>query len=112
MTTSKSNSSWSGTSRRKNREIIRCSCGDICPIYVSRTPENPGRKFRGCPNYQDEDGGCGHFKWVDEEEDEFRAFKKQLNLQHKDIESVMLLKLIVGLLVSILVCLVAVVIKM
>nr|KAJ0216030.1 hypothetical protein LSAT_V11C300141200 [Lactuca sativa] len=93
MTTSKSNSSWSGTSRRKNREIIRCSCGDICPIY-------------------DEDGGCGHFKWVDEEEDEFRAFKKQLNLQHKDIESVMLLKLIVGLLVSILVCLVVVVIKM
>ncbi|KAL7590948.1 hypothetical protein Lser_V15G32566 [Lactuca serriola] len=111
MTTSKSNSSWSGTSRRKNREIIRCSCGDICPIYVSCTPENPGRKFRGCPNYQDEDGGCGHFKWVDEEEDEFRTFKKQLNLQHKDIESVMLLKLIVGLLVSILVCLVVVVIK-
>ncbi|CAI9281010.1 unnamed protein product [Lactuca saligna] len=127
MTTLKSNSSWSSTSRRKNKEIIhpvyqtnkagwsntsrrknkeitRCSCGDICLIFVSRTSENSGRK--------DEDGGCGHFKWVDEEEEEFRAFKKQSNLQHSNIESVMLLKLIVGLLVSILVCLVVVVIKM
>ena len=52
MTTSKSNSSWSGTSRRKNREISRYSCGDVCPIYVSCTPENPGRKFHGYLNYQ------------------------------------------------------------
>ncbi|CAH1423424.1 unnamed protein product [Lactuca virosa] len=63
-----------------------------------------------CPNYQYEDGVCGHFKRVDEEE--FKAFEKQLNLEHRDIEYVMLLKLIVGRLVSILVCLVVVVIKM
>ncbi|KAL4583936.1 hypothetical protein LXL04_008522 [Taraxacum kok-saghyz] len=46
----------------------RCGCSDVCPISIFRTPDNPGRKFRGCHNYKDPDGGCSYFKWLDEED--------------------------------------------
>nr|KAJ0213641.1 hypothetical protein LSAT_V11C400183480 [Lactuca sativa] len=56
--------------------VIRCDCGDVCGVSISRTPDNPGRKFWGRPNYQGcsnfpkrnvEGGNCGFFKWADEE---------------------------------------------
>nr|KAJ0216143.1 hypothetical protein LSAT_V11C300101920 [Lactuca sativa] len=83
--------------------MLRTGCKRVyqLPLHYSRLfhPHflTPFTKRRS----RDEDGGCDHFKWVYEEE-EFRAFKKQLNLQHRDTESVTLLRLIVGLLVSIL----------
>ncbi|MED6140416.1 hypothetical protein PIB30_092997 [Stylosanthes scabra] len=40
-------------------------------LKVSRTKENPGRRFWGCANYQVKEG-CNYFVWADsiyEEED-------------------------------------------
>nr|KAJ0214984.1 hypothetical protein LSAT_V11C300122560 [Lactuca sativa] len=65
MTTSSSRSSFNGGTRMRNKKVIRCNCGDVCGVSVSRTPDNPGRKFWGCPNYQE--ATVVFFKWADEE---------------------------------------------
>nr|KAJ0198556.1 hypothetical protein LSAT_V11C700387740 [Lactuca sativa] len=36
-------------------KLVKCYCGDVCYVVVSRTPDNPGRKFWGCPNLKQED---------------------------------------------------------
>ncbi|KAL4571088.1 hypothetical protein LXL04_017838 [Taraxacum kok-saghyz] len=62
-------SSFSG-SRKRNRKVRICACGDVCGLSISGTPWNPGREFWGCPNYQVEGRNCGYFKWVDEDDEE------------------------------------------
>ncbi|PKI51502.1 hypothetical protein CRG98_028062 [Punica granatum] len=41
-----------------------CSCGLQVQQKVSRTANNPGRRFVGCSRYR-ENGGCGYFRWID-----------------------------------------------
>ncbi|KAL4577331.1 hypothetical protein LXL04_013439 [Taraxacum kok-saghyz] len=108
-TMTQSSSSFVGKSSCRMKER-RCDCGDLCRISVSRTSDNPGRKFRGCPNYKDPDGGCGYFKWLDED-DFVSSNNKWCRTQQRNTVT-MLLTLIVGLLMAILICLVIVVIKM
>ncbi|KAL4576601.1 hypothetical protein LXL04_012697 [Taraxacum kok-saghyz] len=108
-TMTQSSSSFVGKSSCRMKER-RCDYGDLCRISVSRTSDNPGRKFRGCPNYKDPDGGCGYFKWLDED-DFVSSDNKWCRTQQMNTVT-MLLTLIVGLLMAILICLVIVVIKM
>ncbi|OWM90695.1 hypothetical protein CDL15_Pgr021000 [Punica granatum] len=41
-----------------------CRCGLRLQQKISRTANNPGRRFVGCPRYRD-NGGCGYFSWID-----------------------------------------------
>ncbi|KAL4554080.1 hypothetical protein LXL04_038132 [Taraxacum kok-saghyz] len=109
MTTSRSTARFEGSSKVKNRER-RCTCGDVCHIAVSRTHDNPGRKFRACPNFRDPDGGCGFFKWLDEED--FNPSMSQIDIPEQRDTLTLLVALIVGLLMAMLLCLVLIVLKM
>jgi len=43
-----------------------CPAGHgTCFVLTSNTEKNPGRRFYRCP-LRDNQGGCGHFEWVDE----------------------------------------------
>ncbi|XP_023736850.1 uncharacterized protein LOC111884764 [Lactuca sativa] len=105
MTTSSSRSSFNGGTRMRNKKVIRCDCGDVCGVSVSRTPDNPGRKFWGCPNYQVEGGNCVFFKWADGE------LGQNMEMCHTE-EIKPLSEVIIGLLVAISLMLGIVVIKM
>nr|KAJ0218107.1 hypothetical protein LSAT_V11C300144070 [Lactuca sativa] len=61
MPTSSAKSSSNSHSRFNKKIEVKCWCEDLCPVFVSRTPENPGNKFLGG------EGGCGFFRWVDDE---------------------------------------------
>ncbi|CAA7031458.1 unnamed protein product [Microthlaspi erraticum] len=51
---------------------IHCRCGGgLCQIKVSKTQENPGRKFYKCPAARD----CTFFKWCDKVTDEDIKFR-------------------------------------
>nr|KAJ0217021.1 hypothetical protein LSAT_V11C300120280 [Lactuca sativa] len=65
MPTSSAKSSSNVNSRFKKKIEVKCWCEDLCPVFVSCSPENPGKKFWWCPNYKQE-GGCGFFRWVDD----------------------------------------------
>ncbi|KAL4589178.1 hypothetical protein LXL04_002083 [Taraxacum kok-saghyz] len=39
-------------SRNRWSEDLRCDCGEPATFSISRTNENPGRSFKGCPNFQ------------------------------------------------------------
>nr|KAJ0220333.1 hypothetical protein LSAT_V11C200077230 [Lactuca sativa] len=67
MPTSSTKSSSNVNSRFKKKIEVKCWCEDLCNVFVSRTPKNPGKKFWGCPNYKEE-GGCGFFRCVVDEE--------------------------------------------
>ncbi|OWM71052.1 hypothetical protein CDL15_Pgr011179 [Punica granatum] len=41
-----------------------CRCGLRLQQKISRTVNNPGRIFFGCPRYRD-NRGCGYFRWID-----------------------------------------------
>ncbi|CAH1426733.1 unnamed protein product [Lactuca virosa] len=47
MPTSSAKSSSNVNSRFKKKIEVKCWCEDLCPVFVSRTPENPGKKFWG-----------------------------------------------------------------
>ncbi|KAL4592101.1 hypothetical protein LXL04_005085 [Taraxacum kok-saghyz] len=51
----------------KNRwsEDLLCKCDRPATFSISITEDNPGRKFRGCPNYQDKYNKCDFFLWLD-----------------------------------------------
>ncbi|XP_028802414.1 uncharacterized protein LOC114757506 [Neltuma alba] len=53
-------------SREDNYEppMRYCHHGLVAPRWTAWTDNNPGRRFYGCPNY-DQDGGCGYFSWHD-----------------------------------------------
>ncbi|GER25411.1 GRF zinc finger family protein [Striga asiatica] len=40
-----------------------CRCNKKTKVWTSWTPANPGRRFRGCEDW--EDGGCDFFAWED-----------------------------------------------
>ncbi|CAI9303767.1 unnamed protein product [Lactuca saligna] len=48
-----------------NRLRKRCYCGDPVGRWTSLTPLNLGRRFIGCPNYQNGLKDCKYFRWVD-----------------------------------------------
>ncbi|RYR39984.1 hypothetical protein Ahy_A09g045631 [Arachis hypogaea] len=65
---SKNNSNGRNYSNRKiqtrHKNGVFCNCGLRTMIKYSTTPENPGRPFHGCPNY--EFGvHCNFFRWAD-----------------------------------------------
>ncbi|KAI8566008.1 hypothetical protein RHMOL_Rhmol02G0005800 [Rhododendron molle] len=41
-----------------------CRCGEKAPLRTSKTNANPGRRFLGCVNYE-ENNACKFFIWVD-----------------------------------------------
>ncbi|KAL4578700.1 hypothetical protein LXL04_014829 [Taraxacum kok-saghyz] len=47
----------------KNRwsKDLRCECDEPATFSISRTGENSGRKFRGCPYFKK----CDFFLWLD-----------------------------------------------
>ncbi|KAL4580896.1 hypothetical protein LXL04_017102 [Taraxacum kok-saghyz] len=51
----------------KNRwiEDLRYECDEPATFSISKTDENPGRKFRGCPNFKDKYKKCEFFLWLD-----------------------------------------------
>ncbi|QHO21105.1 uncharacterized protein DS421_11g343770 [Arachis hypogaea] len=44
----------------------KCLCDLYAIISISRTPENPGRLFFGCPLYKEKLPHCKFFAWVDQ----------------------------------------------
>ncbi|XP_050878664.1 uncharacterized protein LOC127082470 [Lathyrus oleraceus] len=42
--------------------LPRCGCNETMKLFVSKSIENPGRKFWKCRNYMN---GCGLFLWDD-----------------------------------------------
>ncbi|CAH1452794.1 unnamed protein product [Lactuca virosa] len=107
MATSSSNSATSRITK-----LVKCYCGDVCYVAVSRTSDNPGRKFWGCPNFK-ESSRCRFFKWVDEcgnksiqQEDELMGLMKIV------AELMGLMKIVAGLLMFNAIMLVIVVLKM
>ncbi|KAL4557828.1 hypothetical protein LXL04_036022 [Taraxacum kok-saghyz] len=61
----KMSSSSSSVGSRSLRE--RCRCNDRVGHWTGWRPDNPGRRFIGCPNYRDVDKYCNYFAWVDPE---------------------------------------------
>ena len=57
----------SGSNSRRRSQPSRsfCKCGDPVGKWVAWTPNNPGRRFIGCPNFQDPSIDCKFFDWVD-----------------------------------------------
>ena len=55
-----------GSSSNSVNSYKTCYCGAPAPIKVSRTSDNPGRRFFGCQNYKVQP--CAFFKWVDEDD--------------------------------------------
>ncbi|CAH1413356.1 unnamed protein product [Lactuca virosa] len=42
-----------------------CGCGRPVRMWMTWTLKNPGRRFLGCTNYNDEYINCGFFCWID-----------------------------------------------
>ncbi|KAM6563529.1 hypothetical protein CsatB_023527 [Cannabis sativa] len=43
-----------------------CYCGDLAYVWTSSSRANPGRRFFGCPHYEnDESRACDYFCWID-----------------------------------------------
>ncbi|KAJ8571013.1 hypothetical protein K7X08_037985 [Anisodus acutangulus] len=57
-----------------------CMCGDLDFIRISKTPQNPKREFYGCAKGNKEYGGCGYFRWVDDDTPVIR--EEKFNLLH------------------------------
>ncbi|XP_057439961.1 uncharacterized protein LOC130731737 [Lotus japonicus] len=47
------------------RRTYYCNCGVLSPLRTSWTPDNMGRRFYGCGQYQGRERKCGFFKWHD-----------------------------------------------
>ncbi|KAM6541092.1 hypothetical protein CsatB_005539 [Cannabis sativa] len=44
-----------------------CYCGDLAYVWTSSSRTNPGRRFFGCPHYENnESRGCDYFCWIDQ----------------------------------------------
>nr|KAJ0210687.1 hypothetical protein LSAT_V11C400226720 [Lactuca sativa] len=71
MSTSSTKSSFQGGLRSRKKRLVTCGCGDVCKVVIARAPENYGKKFYDCPNYQVEGDDCGFFKWYNKEDDHF-----------------------------------------
>ncbi|MED6223654.1 hypothetical protein PIB30_076163 [Stylosanthes scabra] len=75
-----SRSSWSNASTW--RRTILCSHGDAAMLRVSRTKENPGRRFWGCPHY-DDGRECDFFTWADREQETVHEDPEVAKLRRK-----------------------------
>ncbi|KAI3523826.1 hypothetical protein L1887_02259 [Cichorium endivia] len=74
-----SSSSTSFSSRQKDDLQLKhpCGCGLPSRLKTSRTPANPGRKFRVCPNSLKEKGPkCDFWEWADVETQEIKRDKE------------------------------------
>ncbi|CAH1432768.1 unnamed protein product [Lactuca virosa] len=110
MPTSSAKSSSNSHSRFKKKIEVKCWCEDLCPVFVSRTPENPGKKFWGCPIYKGE-GGCGFFRWVDDEGIQKQDMMPESNCITEQRQMMALMQMVVVLLGAILFILVLVLCK-
>ncbi|KAL4572154.1 hypothetical protein LXL04_018923 [Taraxacum kok-saghyz] len=52
-------------SRNRWSEDLRCDCDEPATFSISRTDENPGRSFRGCPNFKQKSKKYDFFMWLD-----------------------------------------------
>ncbi|KAL4583187.1 hypothetical protein LXL04_007753 [Taraxacum kok-saghyz] len=101
----------------KNRwsEELRCKCDEPATFSISITDENPGRKFRGCPNFKDKYKKCDFFLWLDPPLPNSHYKEIMCNLyrdleREKDVK--MLLKVFVVLMVLLLLFVVVLVMMM
>ncbi|MED6127024.1 hypothetical protein PIB30_084111 [Stylosanthes scabra] len=85
------------------RNTLLCKHGIKPVLRVSRTKENPGRRFWDCANYQVKEG-CNFFVWADsvyEEEDakkvKLRKKVGSLKLKVKEAEMKMKAAAVVGI---------------
>ncbi|KAK9988910.1 hypothetical protein SO802_029149 [Lithocarpus litseifolius] len=58
--------SSSTSSSLRRRAPFRCYCAEKPVLVVSWTPDNPGKRFYGCPNYW-VGRKCKFFQWRDDE---------------------------------------------
>ncbi|CAI9289515.1 unnamed protein product [Lactuca saligna] len=80
-----SSSSSSSISSKQNAEFQPenpCYCGLPSRVRTSRTKDNPGKKFRLCPNSMNEGPKCKFWEWLEpktpENEVNSRKDKKEL----------------------------------
>ncbi|KAL7609321.1 hypothetical protein Lser_V15G13063 [Lactuca serriola] len=71
------------TSTSNNR--IMCYCRLPTQIRVSTTPQNPGKRFRTCPNSLRAGRKCGFWEWVAEDPvtEEIFGLRYELNEMKK-----------------------------
>ncbi|KAG2449310.1 hypothetical protein HYH02_005466 [Chlamydomonas schloesseri] len=48
------------------QEVVKCGCGEPCPVKTSNSANNPGRQFFACPKMRDDPTRCRFFVWADE----------------------------------------------
>ncbi|MED6218632.1 hypothetical protein PIB30_028330 [Stylosanthes scabra] len=104
MASQSSNSRVSRCSHRSSkRDTLLCEHGIKPVLRVSRTKENPGRRYWGCARYQVKEG-CGFFVWanaeIEEEDAEKVKLRKKvgsLKLRVKEVEMKMKAAVVVGL---------------
>ncbi|KAL4567787.1 hypothetical protein LXL04_023381 [Taraxacum kok-saghyz] len=93
----------------------RCECDESTTFSISRTDENPGRKFQGCPNFKDKYKKCDFFLWLDPPLPN-RHYKEIMCNLYRDLERAkdvkMLLKVFVVLMVLLLLFVVVLVMMM
>ncbi|CAI9285912.1 unnamed protein product [Lactuca saligna] len=64
-----SSSSYSSKQQDKFQADHPCDCGLPSCVKISRTPNNPGRKFRVCQNSMNgKSPSCKFWQWLDEDE--------------------------------------------
>nr|KAJ0210574.1 hypothetical protein LSAT_V11C400159210 [Lactuca sativa] len=105
MPKSYAKSSLNVNSRFKKKIKVKCGCEDLCLVFVSRTPKKSSQEILGG------EGGCGFFKWVDDEGVQKQDVMPESNRHTKQRQMMELIQMVVVLLGAILFMLVLVVYK-
>nr|KAJ0202914.1 hypothetical protein LSAT_V11C500289800 [Lactuca sativa] len=81
-------SSASSTSSKRNVELQAdhpCKCDMPSRVKISRTPDNPGKKFRVCQNsLSARTPRCNFWEWL--EEDELGNLENEISICRKKLE--------------------------
>ncbi|KAG2433407.1 hypothetical protein HXX76_008465 [Chlamydomonas incerta] len=55
-----------GAAGAGEEEVVKCGCGEPCPVKTSNSANNPGRQFFACQKMRDDPTRCRFFCWADE----------------------------------------------
>ena len=70
------------------QEILVCFYGLPCPLRISSSKDNSGRRYVGCPKFKDCTGThCKFFYWIDDPiNDRIRVMLSELKTKNKLLE--------------------------